>query len=52
MSTNVEGNKLNPCSLKSLGDVQGEAKETYHQKEHKDALKDVVYKQSVDRASV
>ena len=28
--TNVECNKLCPCALKSLGDVQCETEKTYH----------------------
>lgn len=43
MVTNVERNKLYPGSLKSLGDIQGEAEETYHQKKHEDTLKYVIW---------
>lgn len=38
----VERDKLYPCSLESLGDIQGEAKETYHQEKHEESLKYVI----------
>lgn len=52
ISTNVECDKWYPRSLKRLGDVQGEAEETYHQKKHKNALENVIYERSVGRVSM
>lgn len=52
IGTNVERDKLYPCSLESLGDIQGEAKETYHQEKHEESLKYVIFERSVGRASM